>query len=634
MAAQPGQQACLQFISPDSNVPTVNLTVVNRGFHFVYTPSYIYYTPDGNYTVQAICHCPLHPTADCSVCSDASYSTDASVCITGYKQHKDCGLNYINDPASYCARLNFDLIDHFGVIKFNQIPELQGQIDFYIDGVLFPFLYRGTSLQTFSFSSNFTATIVSNTASTFVPDFGVYDIIDQGDMYMLSSSDVNGIQDFDPRKVGYIKGSQAAYHISPTFSSDIIANLDPSAGGCDHDKFTITTDNVSPHKILSQNSNKRLSLLSPGSYVTGNPFVNHQTIPSANYYNTRLYAGVALMGFTGPLTIGFDSNHNPLHYETALNSILYELQGVLRIRRNVVFMSDAITFPCNETETCFLFLGTEVGTSATGYALCFEDEYLEMLNGNTSSSLCAGRVFTAVGFPDQRTHTYTIFDQGNSLINISYTANDTDTYFDQELHLAPQSGDFLLSLSFLNMTVNFVTQSVKPKIISVDVNETGFATVCAMSLSVKGDCYLSTVPFVTQAQSILLSTQKDCSTFPPDTVAFSGNLTYIINCRQYQSTYSVLAKFDNNPDVLGPITTSTEGDLSDDHSVLSDFANPFDWDVSNPFAWVTKILLVVLSAGAVITLLVVTVKLGSYLIKRKMVKRPITVRISDIFRPS
>jgi membrane-bound inhibitor of C-type lysozyme len=574
----PLSTACLEFISPDGLSPptVVNITMA-RAF-YTYVSDYVYYSDDPSVHSKGFCGCPGGTTVSCSDCPVSVSNSDVSTCTGGVHNDDSCFEEWFGGSGAYCFQTGFTGRNRYKIAKYKDTITKDFLLQFNFGNDSWAIDYAGYPIEYSTETSDFNVTVISDTTVPPIrPEFTVIDLNSPQDFYLLGDDEVNSINDFDYRKLGWYK-TNSTTHIDSAIGNQITV----SVKNCEDDKFTVTYPWISQAAFLSTKRDKLSKNLIPGSrYIDSEIsalYQSSQQIPQhqSGHFFEAMSGFIALGGGADIAAVGAAIDldgithvYPPLVYTGVTAASVYKKFDACSLMSDHACNYNYTSVSSNLTASRVLVLVDPVQS---------DDLYMTILKTSEGHNLfCAG--YTTPYNCGNQTFHIQIYPTGDiaqirydGLFHIKLLTDNLGA--DTEIMLPTDKGVIEISIEFQNLEVQYDDTSVKPKILSAKQDDDTI-TVTAQSISVAGTCYISTYP----AGRIITQT-IDLTMAPNDYdynigASITGNLLILIQCYRYNSTYTLKVDYVSDEDVQAQNTTDVDSDNND-----ADW-----WDVVDPSNW-------------------------------------------------
>jgi len=607
----PGSSVCLMFVSPDGISPVQYLNLTVDYSDFVFNPDFQYYTDDPRVTPPAKCICPPGAQATIQTCQWNVYNNypsankSGTIWMSGNNPGVNCPGSYIGLTATHCCSIGFEMAKRFKILHFPQNPTKQFQLTTSFNSTIngtntwnsWSMQYKGIPAYSTSPTGMINTTIISDTStySSFW-EFLLFDIQANTDYYMLTSSDVNGIDGWDPHKIGYIRVDSYG---KATFAPNLQNNIGVIVDDCLNNIFRYnfpwhntqdmldqrkryTSENVWPQSIFVDPEFYYAAPFTTQSYVKEEP--QHSVFP---YYYIRdgwllMNNGPPFIGLTdqGTLTpaqtgLGFPSS-DPMFQNVSSNCGYYNLTNVNNnIGWTNIYYYDVgtnqpalmqlwswgggwVTPPYNaSTNICYAICTFKIGGTTSLYAI----------NGG-----CKDINMTAYAWPSMQPAIFTFNNTGFWQTPSGYTPPLSAT----KLYGPVNNGVINVQMQFNNLEIQFSNSMIQPKITSVGTDNISGLWVTAQSVTVGGVCYISTnPPGVIITQPITLGVSLSNYSYNFNQAQYTGVLGLVIECAAQLATTTLLVNYN-----LSPNSSNFQNATNPNQG--KDWWFPGDWDFKLP----------------------------------------------------
>jgi len=600
-----GSSACIEFVSPDgvSNTEMFNISISHS--FYKYKPSFIYWTDDAWLEGAGNCKCPPTTGYTRTACENekldvANYT--ATVWIYGVNSGAGCPLSPTGLSGSHCYKIGVNALKRFKVLDMGVVPTKDiGFSLSYTDGnqtyESWETEYSGISVYEMNSDNTINVTIISDTSTRYFDIQNiVFDTSDTSDFYILDDSDVNSIDSFDTTKIGWVKPDQPI-RIPPN-----MANLIPlDVSNCLVDKFGVVSPFVSIEDKLLQNRHRLSSVIAPGSiladpnYYFGLSKTSLKTAPDVNLKPWHyLRFGWLLANHDGPQFLGVTQAGEFLPLTTGC--------GVLPMLQNITtnvgqYRNLSSLTVCWADMQVFIPQAFNIGGSY-GYWLVKFITYANISGNFTEYGVCTmyngaiGVDFTSVSFASAKLN-YLAVELGScfepnfnstawptlAIGNFKFNGTFSQSYtgYSSDINAVSLSNPIYegvanVLVTFKDLNIQFQSNSIKPKIISVGTNNVDGVWVFAQSVTVGGVCFIGTYPagiFTTQSVTLGLNPLNNTYVFAP--VAYKSQISVVIRCAQSTSEATLFVNYDLSPN---------QSKLNN----ITDTTAPIDWWFPN-FDW-------------------------------------------------
>jgi len=440
------------------------------------------------------------------------------------------------------------------VIRLKSSPIIDSSFKVEFGNATFQVDYQGELLEYADDTTIFNITIVSDTIDVVKPgDFVVFDKASSTDFYILPSTDVNAIDQFDPRKIGWFKPGLPT-KVEPTLGNQIAIKLTD----CDDAHIKLTYPWIKISDFLHGRSTFLSQSIAPGSILLDTDFIhdpsdaglepNHHTTPYV-----YLKDGWILMSPASELIffgITPSDHFIPSSFSTPA------------VNRTVLTNSGIITADNWEFRTALINTGS--GSTTIALLNSPDDAYWGVCMSTTNFT-CVNQSITAMVWPEMVLQTI-YFDGTFKKLHPSLNHNSSTI----GLLESTQSGVYNILVEFRDLQIQFETTTVKAKISKIEPGLTGI-NITARSITTPGLCYIYTEPAgIVSAQSIVLGLIDNTNFFPYTTPLFTGNVTVGIRCHKNVVTQKIAVSYDSLISEQPTVTVDTETEW---HHTL----NPGNW---------------------------------------------------------
>jgi len=560
----PSASLCMLFVPPD-NIGSpfyVNFTIDNA--LYMYNAEYSYHTDQPYIAPAGCCGCANFNTDSCPSCASLDIPGDHDFCVSGSHADPTC----VSGGGHYTFQLNIQPFRRYKVIKIKPTANKFMSVHATYANTSLYSTYIGVTKEVDDASSHINFTLVSDTASPIIsPEFVVYDFTAQEDFYMLDSSMCNALDEFNPRKFGWIK-------------SDTHPMMDPSTGSlitasildCPSMQFRWNIPHIDQTAFLTSNRQRLSESLAPGATLFDPEFDYYPDIHTQPNHIIQPYTyiktGWLLAGVSGtPVFFGIsvDGHTIPSASATTTNANGITVTTIDGLDRNLTTWSysyvniKGVEFA---HDSAFLALYVNPGNYSE-YGVCY--------GFNISAPAdCTNVTFTAMSWPDFRIKAYS-FRRGFLTDDLQGPSNISTV----KLETPILSGVLNVVVSFKNLSVQFENSAIKSRINYITANSTTLM-VNAQSITVGGTCYLDATPTgLVITQPIDLTVSPTNYYYAYNIYSFTGVALIRITCFNHVSTKNIYLETTETPTEQGVTGGITEPLPNDGTSSYA--ADPKHW---------------------------------------------------------
>lgn len=647
----PGSSLCVEFLSPNTESDTyaLNVTIVESSMAFEF--DYCYLTDDPYRESKGLCGCPGGTNAVCP-CSAVSVSSDfPSVCSAGIHDDSYCILNHIGRTGTWCGKTT--LYIHPRYMVCHTTGAYTKMMNFSVtDG-------DGTWLLSYDGTSNYVALndtvarvrVLSDTVdSSFQPSFVVWDTWKPETAFYMSSGEVNSLIEFDPTKIGWIKGANNPKDskVSPTLGQLIQYKI----LDCEDNKFQVHYPFVNIQGLFNGSRADEIMHVTPGAYVIdvkGNRITGIQlsNTPSRPVWEHLDGLSVASSPFGGQNFINPATSQNlPFTYSNSSAYTLNCLNTPLKAYSINTACSNVLLYDeeynkavCRgHVNGSFVYFIAEIVSCDPALPLQTPDNCLQ---SNATAWRWADSVNTFSTTDQQwiQLTVYPSFRQDPLLITqIDYnrmryyprnpfsplagfqTSTTAINIQPARLIIPVHRGSFQIAIEYHGASVTFQQTNVKPMIKSLGVDsEKEHIILQAATITSPGTCYVYSYPpgLILTTPVELISTVQEFK-IPTYAVYADGKYTVGVRCYQYSATSSLFVKYNrtNTAPADSPDGFTPGWENSFDPRNIGDvLSSIFDGDFDIPNI-LSSILYLGLAIVVVVVGIVVLYKVGLLMLKR------------------
>jgi len=637
-----GSQMCVELVSPDGKSDPIIINVTLTHAHYNWLFDYGYYTDSVVIWAQASCDCSFSTSRSCDNCPAVKPRGSTVQCIDGSTNGRGCILPGLK---RWCAKIGYEGYSRYKILHSTQVVNKDFGMIATIDDEAWLIEYDGITQKFGNKNQSIEISILSDTSTPNIkPEFIVFDQNDMSDFYFLSGDDVNGINDFNPFKLGWFKAGQPI-ELDAQFTHQ---NMLTSITSCNSQSIELASTFLDPVKLLKNNVDRLSASIAPGSILEDrqwNPWSSGQYVPNhemdndiilsngfiySDAYNNPDYFGITRDGIPVP-NFGWTAvSQSPSTLAMNLTSFSGKrvvFSSVPNPNRFDYLAQNFIDYKTNNWDTLIM-----IALRVDG-----KDEYFAC-KGTVTQNNCASFSFQAIGWPFLTVYNYTYVDGQFSQTMYSNNHNISDSM------LITHSGNGILNmlLTFTNLTIKFDSSPVSPVIIDSKQQDNKIV-INAYSATVGGDCFIASQPAgVIITQPITLSVTPQTYKFQINSPQVDSDIDFQIRCYSKQATTKTHVQINqqqNQSDVnyvanFGGIPI-TYGDLNFALNPINDWLNGLFGTSSN---WWSKIVTILIYVAVGILAVIVITKIVFPLLFKLLVRFPsmnsVTRLIPKMFRPN
>jgi hypothetical protein len=468
------------------------------------------------------CGCPGGNPGICPTCTATNPIGTDIICSSGNHNSKYCFLDWLGSSGTMCVKTGLSYSNRYRVIKFKPtaVKDFGITVSFSTGNATAQSWFGEYSGNVVSYEhqeSQFNLTILSDTVQeSYKPIYVVYDNHATSDFYLLDETDVNGLDQFVSRKIGWLK-SDKNVKLSPSLGKE----FDLKLRDCFKNQIDVIYPWVSTKDMLSQRKSKLSRAVSPGALLIDpdfkqvpseqNAIPDHAVSPYA--YLKQGWILVNSGGTIGFVGIGLDDQYIPravssltINQNVTTNkglffvgACLYADTGVYDAVENIYYTLRFISISNQTYGFCLLDLSTYI--------------------------TCSNVSFHGISWPENKEALF-YFDGSFKKTFTSTVASPSQIILNTE----PANGVVTGIVTFSNLKITFEDLSTRAAINSLTADEEK-VTMIALALTSSGDCNVYSTP------SWVIQTQKISLTLNPTTYElfytagkFGGKLIIGINC--------------------------------------------------------------------------------------------------------
>jgi len=593
-----GEKACLEFISPDGTSVAVTLNVSIASSFANWNVDSCYYTDSVSIAEEGTCDCDVAQPVDCENCPAPNPTGDFVFCNTAPNSCNFISGGHVTGTA--CVKTGLSGRNKLKVCEMSEVKFIDTMVVIEIEGITFEdddnSTYDGS---TFALSFNGQAssyeldkammniTFLSNSAqSQLTPGFLVYDTYGRFGYSIMPDSHVNDINSYDVDKIGWYKSSE-----QQKINSEVEEAFQSLVVNCSSNQF-FTRAYVKDSYELYINAKVYNSTSLPVETILYDDSINERAF---HQMDKTVYEDFNFMengyvfnlnGFFWPLGITNTGEMTPvpdLCYVGGLNSTQGLITSDWKCVRSIFQdpLADSynyIVVGCIESNSpcgvqvpgsAYAFFGKKVGDD--GFAINDIYENSTHLKEDFYTLMDNPFSFQATIYPTLGIETIT---WSGSQFDVT-----PSTAYPVTLYEILENGVMSLSIEFKNMTVEFVTTTIKPKITNA-VQIGDMIEVTAYSLTTAGSCYIFSEPAgIIATQEIQLLMKPDTGNYSI-TIPFYNDLAQIgIRCYKNVVFYNLTVSYDQ-------MENETNDDNGNESPSNNSGFNTFDWkNWLNPGNW-------------------------------------------------
>lgn len=577
----PGSSVCMMFVSPDGVSPVQYMNLTLDFANFVFSPDYSYYSDDPVITAPTKCNCPLGGVAlDNQYCQwnvyeqTSLWNRSGTIWLSGNNPGVGCAASKVGFSASHCASLGVSVEKRFKTVHFPQNPSKAYQISAYYNLTTnntqtwqsWAVEYFGTPTYSMGDSNAINITVVSDTATyNSFWEFLEFDMQSPTDYYLLTSSDVNGLDEANPAKIGYIRTVDPALQMMvPPNVANLITT---TVLNCANNQFVFNYPWHATADLLSERKRYLSSHLWPNSvyvdpdYYYQQPYVTSfggeislekeepQLYVDPYFYladgwlirtSNTPFVGKTVAGYTVPFPVITGVLVNGNQYQNVSSNCGFTNLTGIYVSYTTVYYYD---FGINSTALMqLLSWGGFAPNASFCYSVCTYQSSITAANAINGG--CTNVNLTSIAWPSLTPQIFTFNNTG-----FSQTAFRNDPPLSAiQLYGPTTNGVVNVVVQFNNLEIQFSNSLIQPKITLAGSNNVNGMWIMAQSVTVGGVCYVaSNPPGIIITQPITLGVTLTNFTYNFNQAQFTGVAGVVLECAAQIATYTLNLNYNLSP---------------------------------------------------------------------------------------